>query len=227
MQQIKTMFRVLPLLLCMSAGLIVANPANAALIGPSIELFDANPTGLGPGFDVYRVYGNFNHPADNLIAVDVGTFGIVSGGGNFYQDANGSDVPPNALLFPTFPALEWDSFVTIGATSFQNGGGNVVVLPPQPAFQPGSIPAGVAWVQLTPTSQGMPDPLGRVLILQLTVPDGGAGPSGLITIFYLDGVTGNTNTLGDQFFAVPAPGALAMLALGLLNLRGRGGRRRG
>ena len=85
--------------------------------GLSFELVGENTT--GPGFDTYRVYANFMHPDAQLVAV----YGLqdtaltITSTGSFYQDALGGPLATSIipLLFSSFPDLEYDSWVTIGA----------------------------------------------------------------------------------------------------------------
>ena len=85
--------------------------------GLSFELVGENTT--GPGFDTYRVYANFMDPDAQLVAV----YGLqdtalsITSTGTFYQDALGGPLATSIipLLFSTFPDLEYDSWVTIGA----------------------------------------------------------------------------------------------------------------
>ena len=85
--------------------------------GLTYELVGENTT--GDGFDTYRVYANFIDPGAQLTAV----YGLqdtalsITTTGSFYQDAFGGPLATavNPLLFPTFPELEYDSWVTIGS----------------------------------------------------------------------------------------------------------------
>ena len=142
--------------------------------GLSFELVGENTT--GPGFDTYRVYANFMDPDAQLVAV----YGLqdtalsITTTGSFYQDAFGGALATavNPLLFSTFPDLEYDSWVTIGATDNSGtvdfigadfipfeAGGNIVI----------DDNVGGTWYILPdqePTA--FPDPSGRVLIGQFT-----------------------------------------------------------
>lgn len=85
--------------------------------GLSFELVGENTT--APGFDTYRVYANFMDPDAQLVAV----YGLqdtaltITSTGSFYQDALGGPLATSIipLLFSSFPDLEYDSWVTIGA----------------------------------------------------------------------------------------------------------------
>ena len=128
------------------------------------------------GFTTYRVYANFTNPFDQLVAVygqDVAPLSIATSG-SFYQDPNGGAFSSSILpaLFGTFPALEYDSWVTIGTESGPNNLQNLNVL--TGTFEGGGSlivndGSGGAWFVFPddePTA--LPDGSGRVLIAQLS-----------------------------------------------------------
>ena len=85
--------------------------------GLSFELVGENTT--SEGFDTYRVYANFIDPGAQLVAVygmQDTVLSIVTSG-TFYQDPVGgpTSTTSNPALFPGFPSLEYDSWVTIGS----------------------------------------------------------------------------------------------------------------
>jgi len=80
------------------------------------------------GFTTYRVYANFTNEYDELIAV----YGVVdltqnaplsiSTTGTFFQEVNNfyTSNEINPLLFPTFPDLEYDSYLALGPPTGPN-----------------------------------------------------------------------------------------------------------
>ncbi|MGF1565269.1 MAG: hypothetical protein ACFCUH_07865 [Flavobacteriales bacterium] len=92
--------------------------ADAQFQGISTEVYAVDGVS---GYNTYRVYAEFGSPTDQLIA----QFGIdsaplsLSAAGGFYHDAVGNPLSTgiNAALIPSFPSLEFDSWLTIGATN--------------------------------------------------------------------------------------------------------------
>ena len=84
--------------------------------GLSYELVAENTTATG--FDTYRVYANFDDPGAQVVAV----YGLqdtaltITTTGSFYQDPLGGPLSTtiNPILYPSFPNLPYDSWVTIG-----------------------------------------------------------------------------------------------------------------
>ena len=138
------------------------------------------------GYSTYRVYVKFSHPDDFLSAVagDAGNGPvIIEGGNNFYQDALGGLTPQasNPALFPAFPALEYDSFITIGVDGPANGLENetevsIVSDENQPwgtSFEAGNdliidSPIGGAWFATNIYTNGVAGADSLVLIGQFT-----------------------------------------------------------
>lgn len=142
--------------------------------GLSFELVEENST--ADGFDTYRVYANFMDADAQLVAV----YGLqdtalsITTTGSFYQDPLGGPLATasNPLLFPTFPSLAYDSWVTIGSDDNEGtvdfigvdfvpfeAGGNLIV----------DDNVGGTWYilpGLEPTA--FPDSDGRVLVGQFT-----------------------------------------------------------
>jgi hypothetical protein len=145
---------------------------QATYTGVSAEIYQVN--GI-TGYVTYRVYAEFDNPADQLVAFygyDTAPLQIHTAG-DFFQEINGgpTSVSMNPGGWPFVPDLEWDSFITVGYadnvgnlmngigfdyTDFENGnnwtvndiiGGSIFNLPGDPA----SFPVG-----------------GKVLIAQLT-----------------------------------------------------------
>lgn len=98
--------------------------ANAPVIdGYSIELETVAVDGV-PGMTTYRLYATMVNPTDILSSV-VGEDGLetyINTSTTFYQDPFGSALGQsiNPILFGIQPALEYDSYVTIGLTETAN-----------------------------------------------------------------------------------------------------------
>ena len=96
--------------------------------GLSYEVVSSDP--LGTGAATYRLYANFTEEASEVTAV-YGTDTtpwemIATAEDGFYNDAVGSDFGGaiNPLFFASFPALEFDSWFTIGAAPGDDDGLN-------------------------------------------------------------------------------------------------------
>jgi hypothetical protein len=128
------------------------------------------------GFHTYRVYANFENPNDQLVAI----FGIqdtalsITTTGTFYQNDFGGAFANsvNPLLYPNFPNLVYDSWLTIGGednnvdlqnlavptTDFENGGSVLI----------DDLYGGSWYIYPDLEPLAFPDALGRVLIGQFT-----------------------------------------------------------
>jgi hypothetical protein len=142
--------------------------------GLSFELVGENTT--ADDFDTYRVYANFMDPAAQLVAV----YGLqdtalsITTTGSFYQDPLGGPLATasNPLLFPTFPDLAYDSWVTIGSPD-NSGSVDFIGVDFVPFEAGGNLViddnVGGTWYilpDLEPTA--FPDADGRVLVGQFT-----------------------------------------------------------
>jgi hypothetical protein len=110
----------------------------------------------------YRLYANFTSEQDRVVAVRCGMGEAVTQ--PFYQNPFGTWTEPLEALFPIFPNLAFDTFVTIGLPSLQPG-------QPATAIAPGSTFGAEAFEAgwFAPVDQPYTHgPL--VLIAQLTVP---------------------------------------------------------
>ena len=129
------------------------------------------------GTHTFRVYAQFSNPNDQLISV-FGTAASplsVASSTSFYQDANGGPTSggSNPLLFPGFPNLEWDSFVTIGSddnniSGFQTAGLDFSSFEAGEALTSNATAGGSWFVFPDQEPQAFPSATGRVLIGQFT-----------------------------------------------------------
>lgn len=204
------MKRHLAILAGLGGSLIAAPGAPAEFTGISVE---SKPTDVG--IKTCNVYAEFDEPGDHLFAcygnpVDVPAFMSVIGGTFFQHPFFDSIFPPNPALFPIFPTLRYDTFVTIGVKSFNPSNPGVPEGQPEDnltlsagfsQFEPTTIDlskgihgGGAGWFVTPDDEQG--DPFnadfvagdGRVLVAQLSTVDGD-GFEGLLGINYIsDGV---------------------------------------
>ena len=231
--------------LSVAAALVVSSSAGAALVSVEIIAGPANPG----GFDTWMVVARFSDPADTISAVNgvVDPKGILNeldfftGGGDMYNQEAFAGSPLNDFPSAGFPLFgeEYDSFVTIGATNFEND---------NTQFSPNFLGD---WGDAPPTVQvilgsafhesdgawfffGAPPEVGNledveagndtydVLIFQVGVISG-VGFHLTANVQWFNPVSGDGNT-PFTVDNIPAPGALALL--GLAGLAGRRRRRR-
>ncbi|MCH2133151.1 MAG: hypothetical protein MK116_05310 [Phycisphaerales bacterium] len=181
----------------------------------------------------YRLYANLEAGAriDAVYGNATGELSIGAADGlQFYQNSAGGNTSQaiNSAFFQFVPAMEWDSYVSIGAL-YQNGdpfGSNNLN---DIGIDWTSFEAGLAletdngsWFVTPEDAQGE-ELGGRVFIGQFTVAGGsGVGAEDILGQVNLQGKDADGNTwveVGATW--VPAPGALA-----LLGLAGIAGRRR-
>ena len=147
----------------------------ASFEGLIAETYELNSTGTGT--HTFRVYAQFSNPNDQLVSV-YGTSDSpisVSSTTSFYQDPLGGPTAEgsNPLLFETYPNLEWDSFITVGApdnssTGIQSAGLDYGVFESGGTLQSDAITGGSWFVFPDQEPQAFPDAQGRVLIGQFT-----------------------------------------------------------
>jgi hypothetical protein len=161
-----------------------------------VETVAVHTDGNLAGMSTYRVYFQAEGPADFVTSV-YGNQALplsVTTTTSFYQDALGgpSSQPQNPLLFPSFPDLIYDSYVTIGLTESANGAAgetapSLIASPNQDwitAFDPGggapggdiiiNDEVGGIWYIFNGDANGFPNADNRVLLAQLTT-DGDLG----------------------------------------------------
>ena len=218
----------LRMLVGVTTPLILIGSVQAGFLGLS-TVSKPNPFGLL----VVNVYAVFDRPGQDFMRTVTGTMNAplliqVLGGGTFFNANGGTDQAPSAFFISLIPSLAFDTFVTIGI-KFTEPLFDALIIAPD--FQD-----GITGTQLFLTNSGwavtpvdpQTDPFdpayvqgnGTVLIGQFSTADGTA-ISGTFLIQY----TGNGKA-GVQsivsFFAIPTPGALALLgAAGLIGARRR------
>ncbi len=163
-----------------------------------VEAFATHTDGDLAGMTTWRVYFHTTHPDDFVTAV-YGNFNdplALTTTTSFYQNALGGATaqPINPLLLPSFPDLEYDSYITIGLSQMADGsaGENAPSTAASPnqnwtaAFEAGGDViiddlVGGLWFIYNGDANGAPDADGRVLLAQLTT-DGDIG--GTVNVQY-------------------------------------------
>jgi hypothetical protein len=180
------------------------NPENFSALfgemGVSIEAVAEHTTGDLAGMTTYRVYATLAAEGDFLSSVSgEGAFSTqLRTTTSFYQHDLGGATPNtiNALLYPIYPDLEYDSWVTIGLESMPDlagGEGDVNIAEPgsetwaSTVFEGGgdiviNSSYGGAWYALNGDSNGLADEDGRVLVAQLTT-DGSVNGQLFLQVF--------------------------------------------
>ena len=194
---------LLALLVCWGPGLAVSSTAVADFVG----INSANNTDHNcsadpappPPLTVCSISVQFD---DNDRLLNVGNADLqvfdLTGPATFYQHGLGGAQSPKCDLFPFFPALECDTYVTIGRECQDGPGGNNNGLDPSYSISSGQMSGG--WFA-TPfpdgTHQGDADQYldRKVLIIQSSIATG-LGMSGTLDIFYADASTGEFIAVG-------------------------------
>ena len=220
--------RTLSLLAGVSAPLIITAPSEAGFVGVKVT-GKANPYGLF----VVNVYAEFDRPGMDAMVAVAGTPGspllIEVIGGTFYNHPFGSDNAPNPALIAAFPSLAFDSFVTIGKKT--STGDQLTITPGFPGVNGTQVSTNSSGWAVTPNNpQGNPfDAVnsfpgnGQILIGQFSTANGFGIAGTMLLQFVSNGVPGQAVVS----FAVPTPGALAMVGVaGLIGARRRRRHRR-
>jgi len=204
------------------AATMVAGSASAAFV--SMNVVSSTVSQGADTFYVFKVYAKFNNANDTVLnaygmnALPAGSFwhnDFLSGGGS---NVAGTWSP---TLIPSPTAAGTDSWVTIGGNAADFG--NSTSADPgwgAAGWNQAGIPANAGWFNQNP-----PNLQGRVnantlqtIIAQFVFKNTIAGFSTPITIGYNQGL-GTSAQFATSSFAVPAPGAVALL--GLAGLAGR------
>ena len=223
-------------LLTTTAALAVASAASADFIG-----FDGVVSEVGD-YTVIKMYAVYD--AED-IALNVFNAQIVTkDAGGFNQSdvqigAGGTWAPNASLDIPGFADSAIDSFGTIGYGVGAAAATNGTALDPTFLDATGGlgayVPSGGGWYNGNPTSEqvaGAVDGIGAyaVWVGQFAFANSRVEAAGSNNFFVFDAQMGSKDAAGEVFFggdafiwAVPAPGALALLGLGGLAARRRRG----
>lgn len=199
-----TMKNCLPLII----GILSASLMNAQMIGLSVEVH-ANLEGMYESYDLtgyktYRIYADMTSDTDFLSAQygllqedespDDQDLSLSSTGDCFEHPSGGLlAIDNNCALYPSMPALEYDSYFTIGISS-SCGTGNVFAAATSPvnAFMNDACDLFVddgAVFTLNGDPNGLAGGDSRVLIAQVTT-NGAISYEGCFQIF-VDGIQAN------------------------------------
>ena len=210
-------------LLAGGATLLLAATASADFQGLSYDVVAIDGVDGGPAHWTARIYADLN-AGDRLDAVYGNADNPLSMGttSSLYQNAFGGDTTTaiNPALYTAFPSLVYDSWVTIGLED-QNGNAlsNIGM-----NFGADSVTTSDGSFYVTPDDAQGAEVGGRVLIAQFTTFD---YDSSLVGTISLQGKNADGSNWGAESvsyeFALPAPGALALL--GLAGIAGRRRRR--
>ncbi|MHC5004431.1 MAG: hypothetical protein ACYTJ0_15055 [Planctomycetota bacterium] len=233
--------RTLAAMSALGGSLLLSTAADAAYVGLGTH---EGPSGVRPfatvsltdgsTWDVWRIYAWVDNPADSIEAISGNAANpiIITGSGAFYQNKalGPSNVEPNPALFPAFPDLQWDTFVTIGRAELDLAAGATMtqgVFPPDgPGFMGDTLMVtNGAWFRTPGNPATVAGDDLKVLIGQFSVPAGsstaGTG-SGLEGVMRVAGrFDGEANQFLNQTFQIPAPGAWMILGLAGLSRRRR------
>ncbi len=197
-----------------AAGSLIATGAMADYTGLSYEA-----TNNGDGSWTARIYTNFDAATDELDAVfgDSDNVLSITSTGGFYQNPFGGPTSAdiNPALYTAFPSLVLDSWVTIGLED-QVGNNMLNIGIDWTAFETtGDIwTDNGTWFATPDDAQVLAGADMRVMIGQFTMIGLESHVSGVINI---QGKAGNFVTFQARDimfdYALPAPGAIALLGL--------------
>jgi len=196
-------------------SLFATSIASADFQGISCEEIES---GFGVG-TTYRVYVDLEE-GDQLNAVFGDTVDplLISTTTSFYQNQFGTHTPPSSALFPFFPSLEFDSFVTIGLLT-DTGNSMLDIGIDWTNFNAGGDleTSNGTWFA-TPVDAQVFEVNGKVLIGQFTTT---GDVSGIINIQGKNADLSNWQYRSVEFTCIPTPGAIALLGLAGVTARRR------
>jgi hypothetical protein len=206
------MYRIVRMISAAATLTLAAGVAQAGVYLPWLTAVEVDNSAVASldGFTTYDLYwNNFGSETATVNGFNLGTAaqpGLapfrVFYTGEAYNDPIGSDVAPNPAFFPVFPALEFDSYFTVGtgAVSFVGGSTGYIngeVLGTWFTQPPQSVAAGAALRFMRLTVSGELNQELSTMEVGFTIPP----------------VTGRgANEIVFGF--VPTPGAAALLGLG-------------
>lgn len=115
---------------------------------------------------ICEVLAVYDDSADRLISLGFSNVSTTDPAG-FFQHSLGSNTAPQCNLIPLYPALECDSFVTLGLDC-DTGGSTLDPDFDSTAFNTSGSVSGGWYNSAPPNGQGAPDANGRILIARLS-----------------------------------------------------------
>jgi MYXO-CTERM domain-containing protein len=205
------------------ATLLLSAAASADFQGLSSEVVMIDGVDGAPAHWTARIYANLG-AGDRLDAVYGNAANPLSMGttSSLYQNAFGGNTSTaiNPALYAAFPSLVYDSWVTIGLEDQGNNALSDIGM----NYGADSVSTSDGSFYVTPDDAQGAEVGGRVLIAQFTSMD---YDSHLVGTISLQGKLADGSNWGAESvsydFALPAPGALALL--GLAGIAGRRRRR--
>jgi hypothetical protein len=200
--------------LTIAAGSLIAGSSMADYTGLSYDSMDN-----GDGTWTAQIFANFSAASDELDAVfgDAQSALLIETSSSFYQNALGgsTSMQINPALLPLFPSLALDSWVTIGLTDSTGNNMLTIGIDYTDFDAGGSIYSdNGSWFATPDDPQVLAGADLRVMVGQFTMYGLDSHVSGVLN---LQGKSGDFETFQarDQAFdfALPAPGALALLGL--------------
>ena len=196
-----------------ASSLFAVSTASGGFTGLQYEDVENNMA----GYTTWRIYAGTDGEVDAVYGDGASTLTVNSDSGFFNGTGTGATAADNNDAFwSIFPAMEWDSMVTIGMTHTNSGGTMSNIGIDFSAFDVGgniSTDNG-SWYS-TPDQPNVLAVDGRVLIMQLTVADADHA-FGVISIQGKDADASTNWTASGVAFdtnPIPAPGAIALLGL--------------
>jgi hypothetical protein len=201
---------------------LIAGSAMADYTGLSYSSVDN-----GDGTWTARIYADFDAPTDQLNAVfgDPDDSLLISATNGFYQNAYGgaTSAEINPAFYELFPSLLQDSWVTIGLEDNVNNSMLNIGIDWSDFESGGDISTNNgAWFATPADAQVLAGSELRVLVGQFTMYGLDAHVSGVLNLQGYQGEFEGFQARNQVFdYAIPAPGAIALLGLAGLASRRR------
>ncbi|MDP7008769.1 MAG: hypothetical protein QGI78_04270 [Phycisphaerales bacterium] len=201
------------------AGSLLATTAMADYTGLSYEVIEQVGDGAQAGTWTARIYADFDNEADRLDAVFGNADNVltIDSDGGFFQSDFGDAVSTgiNPAFYPLAPDLVYDSWVTIGLEDqVDNAMLNIGI--DWTDFEAGGAinTDNGTWFVTPDDAQGAAGADLRVMVGQFTMYGTGSHVFGTINLQGKDTAGETFQSLNQSFdFALPAPGAIALLGL--------------
>jgi hypothetical protein len=188
-----------------AASVLISTSASAAFVGYSVTATTI-PSG-GQNLVRYQLFANFSGATDRALNV----FNLSLAAGSTSAALCGFNNPDDNWSPPVSPASTTDSFLMWGNTS--------TPISISPSINGDCLVTGLGWTSSNPPSSPPPTPSFQLAQFVLASSDAVTRVFSL-KIAYTSGI-GAPVQFGETTFALPAPGALAVLGLAGLTRRSR------